>query len=231
MKLRLTIALLLLASYAESSPFHTNTLQEFSTPELPHLRIELSDHNLETLATRRDAALKEHVLESKTNDFVAGKLSIDGKSIPIEIRLKGDFIVHLQGFKWSYRIKVKGNNAVLGMKTFSLHHPRIRLFLHEHVILEALRYEGLIALRYQFLKVSINGTYVGVYNLEEHFETRLLENNQRRDGPIVKIDEDMLFQLINQDLSRTNKDGTLFTQSPIDTFQKAKVLRLSLIHI
>ena len=225
MKLRLTIALLLLASYAESSPFHTNALQEFRTPKLPHLRIELSDHNLATLAARRDAALKEHVLESKTNDFVAGNLSIDGKSIPIEIRLKGDFIVHLQGFKWSYRIKVKGNNTVLGMKTFSLHHPRIRLFLHEHVILEALRYEGLIALRYQFLKVSINGTYVGVYNMEEHFETRLLENNQRRDGPIVKIDEDMLFQLINQDLSRTNKDGILFTQSPIDTFQKAKVLR------
>ena len=228
MKFRIALALLSFCtvnSAGLANPFQAPKFKEFTTPDIPHLHISLEDRHLEQIVTRRNEALQEHVLESSGEDFVPAIIELDGKDYRSEIRLKGDFIVHLHSAKWSYRVKIKGNNTVLGMKTFSLHHPRIRLFLHEYVILEALRYEGLIAARYQFVKVSINGTYLGIYNLEEHFESRLIEHNQRRDGPILKIDEDMLFQLINQELRRTNKDATLFTRSPIDTFQKTKIAK------
>ena len=42
--------------------------------------------------------------------------------------------------------------------------------------------------------VYINGVNKGVYALEEHFDKRLLEYRNRREGPIVKFDESGIWQ-------------------------------------
>ena len=47
----------------------------------------------------------------------------------------------------------------------------------------ALRREGLIALRYRFHELFVNGESFGIYAFEEHFGKRLIENNGRREGP------------------------------------------------
>ena len=219
----LVLAGLVMSLSVAANPFDAPPLPQDSSPWLPHLSVEFQQHDLDRLRQRRDGALQQHVLETGPDDFLPAVITLNDDAVKAEIRLKGDFIVHLEGFKWSYRVKVRGDDAVLGLKTFSLQHPRIRLFLHEYVILQAMQREGLISPRYEFVKLSINGTYLGIYNLEEHFESRLLERQHRIDAPIVKIDETFLFQLISQERSRTNKDDILFIRSPIETFQKSKV--------
>ena len=51
--------------------------------------------------------------------------------------------------------------------------------------------EGVSALRYEYLNVTLNGKDLGIYAIEEHFEKRLIEDNNRREGPIVSFSEDV----------------------------------------
>src|SRR5690606_6512197 len=115
----------------------------------------------------------------------------DGKDYDVRMRLKGDFTDHLNKHKWSFRVEVKGDNAIMGMKRFSIQHPITRSYLYEWVYFKMLRRENLIALRYDFLTASLNGNSLGIYALEEHFEKRLIENNDRREGPIIRFNEDL----------------------------------------
>ena len=47
----------------------------------------------------------------------------------------------------------------------------------------------MLGLRYEFIQVSLNGRDLGIYALEEHFEKRLIEHGRRREGPIVRFNE------------------------------------------
>ncbi|MBV5325604.1 MAG: CotH kinase family protein, partial [Rhodospirillaceae bacterium] len=93
---------------------------------------------------------------------------------------------------------------------------------------EAMRREGLLALRYDFVDVTINGKDLGLYALEEAFETRLVENNERKDGPIIRFNEDVLWGELARQESVAPKDrgfvagsGGYFS-SDIDAFQTSK---------
>lgn len=190
---------------------------------LPHLEISLKDEALTKLIKRRNEALESRILESASDDYVKGTLTIDNSKMKIKMRLKGDYVEHLKGLKWSFRVKVRGKDAALGMKSLSLQHPKMRLFLREYVVHQALKKEGLISLRYMFCHVTLNGVYLGVFNIEEHFEKRLIENNRRREGPILKFDETELFRLIKANADSGKYDIKLFLESDILAFQRGKL--------
>ena len=46
---------------------------------------------------------------------------------------------------------------------------------------------GGVSLRYEFVDVVVNGVYKGVYALEEGFNKRLIENSNKREGPIIRV--------------------------------------------
>ena len=108
------------------------------------------------------------------------------------MRLKGDEVDHLRGKKWSYRVKVKGDRTLLGLKVFSLQHPGTRNYLDEWFYHQLLEREDVLSLRYSFVHLTLNGKDMGIYALEEHFAKQLVEHHQRREGPIVRFDEDVL---------------------------------------
>ena len=97
----------------------------------------------------------------------------------VKIRLKGDGIDHLRGEKWSFRVRARGEGTLLGMKQFSLHHPRVRNWAYEWLGHRAMRREGVVSLRYKFVDLSLNGKSLGIYALEEHFEKRLIGETRR----------------------------------------------------
>ena len=105
------------------------------------------------------------------------------------MRLKGDWIDHLWGRKWSYRVKMRGSHAFLGMRRFSIQDPTTRNFLLEWAYLEHLRHEGVLAPRYEFMNLTFNGDKLGIYAIEEHFSKELLESQGRREGVIVRFNE------------------------------------------
>ena len=174
------------------------------------ININLSFKNYEKLKIFRNKAIEEGILIRSENDEASGHLTYKGQSYPMNIRLKGDWTDHLLGDKWSFRVKTKRNHALLGMENFSLQHPRTRNYINEFIYHELLKYEGLPFLRYRFLPLYLNGKYLGIYALEEHFGKNLLENSGYREGPIIKIsDKDIRnnYQQINSEVKDNGIDG------------------------
>ena len=112
----------------------------------------------------------------------------------MKLRLKGDNIDHLWGEKWSFRVVLKGDARIFGMKQFSLQHPERRNYLYEWLYHQFLKSEDVLSLRYHFVNVSVNGRDLGIYALEEHFDKLLVEHHQRREGPILRFTENLMWQ-------------------------------------
>ncbi|MBU0640617.1 MAG: CotH kinase family protein [Planctomycetes bacterium] len=159
-----------------------------------HFDLNIAPRYYQKLCCKRDDALDRHTLVTRPDDFVPATLRYRDRTHRVEVRLKGDFVDHLRGDKWSLRVKVKGDDAILGMRRFSLQDPARRGFMGEWLLHKVCRREGLVALRYQFVTLTLNGEEYGVFALEEHFDKLLIEHNQRREGPILKFDEDLIFE-------------------------------------
>ncbi|MDZ7291269.1 MAG: CotH kinase family protein [candidate division KSB1 bacterium] len=197
-----------------------------STPE--HITIDVKHKNFQKLAYQRERALARGILMKGADDFVPAMIRYKDKAIKVDLRLKGDWTDHLAGEKWSFRIKVNGDNTIFGMKQFSIQHPKTRNYITEWIFHRALKREDLIGLRYEFIDVTLNGKDLGIYALEEHFEKRLIEHNQLREGPIVKFNETLYWEeKLQQRLpfpdALANGSG-FYISSDIDGFQTKKWL-------
>lgn len=158
-------------------------------PSMEEIYLDVRKKDMWKLRVIRERALLAQVLESTDDDFVAGTLRQGGHEWRVDLRLKGDWTDHLEGGKWSFRIKIKGGEAFKRLKVFSLQSPHTRNFLDEWYFHKVLRQEGVLAPYYDFVRVHFNGTELGVYAIEEHFTKELLESQGRREGPIVKFNE------------------------------------------
>jgi len=190
---------------------------QFSNPE--KLFINIGFTNYEQIGFKRQEALELGVLISSGADFVPATIIHDGQSHNVRLRLKGDLPDHWKGDKWSLRIKVRGNDTLLGMKVFSIQDPATRQELNEMIYQETLKKEGVIGLRYRFVEVVINGENKGIYALEEHFSKELIENNSKREGIILKFDEDTAFENSAKRSSLSFDFAESFYGSPITTFE------------
>ena len=160
------------------------------------------------------------------DEYVTAHITYKGEKIKIKIRLKGDYIDHLKGDKWSFRVKVDTDKTIMGMKQFSLHHPSQRLYLNEWLYHKIMKKEDIISLRYDFINLRVNGKVLGIYAIEEHFDKRLLENNKRKESIILRFDENRMWEEFIQ--FRPYRDrriagyGGLFS-SDIDAFQSKNI--------
>lgn len=160
---------------------------KLSNPIRIGIDIKYKDH--QRLAYQRQLAVERGIIETTDDSYVPAKVVHDGRTSKAKIRLKGDYPDHLEGSKWSLRVKIKGDDALMGMKQFSIQSPRRSGWVNEWIMHELLRHEGLIALRYDYVNVTINGKDMGIYALEESFGKELLAHNERREGPLLKFDE------------------------------------------
>ena len=166
--------------------------QEFDSPELPLLSIRVSQPEANALEAKRVEAVALGLLIQDETDFVTGELTIAGQMLPVNLRLKGDGTDHLSPDKPSFRIQVRGEGNVFGMRRFSLQHPSTRKYLNEFGYFEHLRREGVLAPRYTFVELEFNGERRGIFALEEHFSKELLESQSRREGVIIRFDEERM---------------------------------------
>lgn len=186
-------------------------------PPRERIAIDIKYKNYQKLAYTRKMALQKGNtgLHLVPNEPVPATLLYKNKTYKAKLRLKGDMIVHFADEeKWSFRIELKGDNTLWGMKRFSIHHPRTREYLYEWLFHRVLKREGLIGLRYEFIGVTLNGKDLGLYALEEHFGRLLVENNRYREGPIIRFSEDIVQKTPPSD--PTFRD---FSTSPIDSFE------------
>lgn len=159
------------------------------------LAFHVNPRRMARLNHMRQVALNEGVQDFS---YVTARLVHDGKTRRVDMRLKGDRRIHFEHRdKWSFRLRMKGNDRVMGMRFFSLHRPEARNYIYEWLFHRVLSREGIMHPRYMFVTVHMNGKNLGIYALEEHFSKELVLNNKRPDGPILHFREeraDMPFQ-------------------------------------
>jgi CotH kinase protein len=133
------------------------------------------------------------------------------------------------GDKWSFRIALDDGFAWRGMTTFSVQNPLTRDFLSEWLYHELLHEEKVITPRYGFVELRINGISKGLYAYEEHFEKQIVEYNSHREGPILKYDEEGLWELQEQALSHEmpelEKHAPIYQASDIVPFGAKAILK------
>lgn len=168
-----------------------------SDTTLSVITMDMNFKNLTKIKLKRAEAIDIGFLFASNADFVSAKLTLDGQTVPVRTRLKGDFIDHLQGDKWSFRIEVKGDEHLLGMSRFSIQHPATREYVLEWGFFENLRREGILAPRYDFVELVFNGENRGYFALEEHFSKEMLESQGRREGVIIRFDEDNFWRQVD----------------------------------
>ena len=157
---------------------------------VPTLRIDIKFKHYEKLRRQRETALARGFLDTGGEDFVPASIRYQDQDVRVRLRLKGDLPDHYNSERWSFRIKVRGDNHLFGMRRFSVQHPKVRRYHREPLYLDHLRREGVLAPRYFFVRAIVNGKDVGLMALEEHFSKELLESQQRREGVIVKFNGD-----------------------------------------
>lgn len=206
------------------------TFPEFPPMEAMHLYIDSLD--MLVLEKKRNDAFEKGILFTEEDDYVDGILFCRDSVIPVELRLKGDWLDHLKGRKWSFRIKVKGDFTWNRLKTFSIHNPLARDFVNEWVAHELYQEAGLLAPRYGFVPVTLNGKSLGVYAWEEHFDKQLVENQNRREGPIMKFSEDQFWK-VQQVLAKENLGLAypFFEAAKIESFKESRILGDSAMNI
>lgn len=223
--------------HSKYSPELNQILTESPTLQYP-LR-ELQDYvtsfwepspKIETLILnikkKRFDSLHEERLNAKVWDNSAKKkypISINWNSqlMPAKISLKGIGNDHRQSdSKFSVAIELKGDNYFLGMKSFSLHQPKIRGYWSECLWGDVSLYLGVIAPRCGFVNVIVNGEQIGLMNFVERFSTNLLEANKRKAGVLLAVDDDNLWKMQNTPLNAAYRDRL---KLPLNEYESKRV--------
>lgn len=242
----LIVALLLsIKGFTVKESMYVEPPQVLKKTNLDFLQITFNEEQFEKINKKRKIALSLGTLETSDSDYVPALVSFNGENYEAQVRLKGDWVDHIEGEKWSFRVKLKGDKTILGMRKFSIHHPKTRGNIDEWLYHKAIKQEGVIGLRYDFIesnihiKLSGSDEYitkeVGFYAIEETFDKRTIESNQRKESVILKFSEDYWWNEVKRSTetgasynkrwnSFLNPQLAIIQNSPITTFSEEKVM-------
>ncbi len=162
--------------------------------ELETIYIDVPFENWQKVEAKAQEALQVGILISSSDDYVKATISSSkGGEYKTKIRLKGDWLDHLDLDKPSLRVKIRNSKSWNGLSTFSMQSPKTRNFLGEWLLFKALRDENILAPRYEFIDAILNGKSIGVMATSEFFTKELVESMGRRDSIIFKYNEDFLW--------------------------------------
>lgn len=202
--------------YLETPEFDQKT-------NLDLIQLTFSEKAFNKIKKKRLKALSVGILETNDSDYVPVTVSFNGEDFRAEARLKGDWTDHLKGEKWSFRIKLKNDKTILGMRKFSIHHPQTRghYYMSEWLYLKAVKLEGLVGLRYNFIEGALHikrknssrytSIDVGLYAMEETFDKRTLESNGMKESVILKFSEQHWWDEVKKSIEVGSSHGYLWS--------------------
>ena len=202
----------------------TDLTQIADTFQIPRLDLRISDESYQKLKRKRDKAWEKGLLVSSDDDWVKAKMTVEESEMDTKIRLKGDWLDHLRGTKWSFRIKIKDPDALWGMKTINVQRPETRGFLREWDYHRWLEEHGILTPHFQFVLLSLNDEVLGFYALEEHFEKELVEARNRREGPILKFNEERFWAGMNRQFQAMGKGKFPLSNNKEDAYWASDIV-------
>lgn len=186
------IGLLITILNEENSPQLKASSPAPAEIDLPVIKIKVKDYK--KITDQIEAAKKTGVLLDEK--FYSAEILFQDKVFSAKIRPKGDWSDHLNLDKPSLRIKLKGDDSILGMQQFSIQHPKTRNYLNEWFFHQAAKKLGIVSLNFDFVRIEINGKNYGIFCIEQFFDDLLVEKNRQRKGPIVKFDDNPFWRSV-----------------------------------
>jgi len=182
-----------------------------NSDRVPVLKLYMTDGSIKKLNDKRAETIAEDraILFSGSEDWVRTDLVVQSEQGIAEARararLKGDWADHIKDSrKRSLRIRIRNGQTILGTSRFSIQHPITRGYHREAILFEAMRRQGVLTPRYFLVDVRLNDLDIGFMAFEEHFTKELIESQNRREGPILTIDEDQMWR---QRFLNANRSG------------------------
>ncbi len=203
----------------------------FRVVDVPKVVLDIKFEHWQKILAKRAKALSIGGLFQEADDFVPASIRYsDGEvvsSAKVKIRLKGDHLDHLEGKKWSFRVKTRGKDHVWGMRRFSLQTPETRNFQLTPMMLALTKSLGLVTARYSFVDVTINGNHIGVMALEEHAAKELLEASGRKASVIVRYSEKHNWNWYRKGQISANSFSPFndYRFAPVDAFQSSSIAK------
>ena len=181
------------------------------------LTIDVNYKNYSKILSSRDKSIKAFRASEDIHQWVAANLDFNNNKYKIRLKLKGVHKEHWEDpKKWSFKVKILNDKSINGIKRFSIQQPKTRDYLYEWLFMKVLKEEGLIFHRTNFLETSLNGDNLGIYFLEEQHSKQLIENNKRREGPIIGLDKNLW-------IMEANNLENLTVNTLEDSFWRAKI--------
>jgi len=193
-----------------------------------HIDIHLKAKDLKKLKKLREEALKYGVIGEAQKKYFKGKITYRDKTIPIKIRLKGDWIDHLESNKWSFRIIIDEGFDFKGIRKFSIQHPTTRSFLKEWLFHKIFEDENIVTPKYEFISASINNENLGIYAFEEHFDEKLISAYGYTNTPILKFNEKGLWEVRKQN-SKSKVSYPFLAAAEIIPFNQKKIYESNIL--
>jgi hypothetical protein len=201
--------------------------------DLPTLVVEMDFTSYDGILDQRERALQAGVYTPRKRDFVTATIHLDASAIPVRLRLLAGPVDHLgDDEKWGFEVRIRDDRQLFGMQRFYLLDPAVNNWLNQWAFARALEREGILAARYEFVHLVLNGDNRGIYALEEGFANDLLVAQGRSEGVIVEFDADLLWESIahfqgNAQAAHADPIANLsaadFQYFEVDTFRDALI--------
>ena len=195
--------------------FTENVITKFlinpSKTEKLFLNIKLKDYDY--LTKERNKRLLGADSTSDSEKWSKTEVVYNKKKYNSKIKLKGLLADHWSHEKkWSFKIKVNDQGNIKGLKNFTLQYPGTLDYLNEWLFVKAIKKEGLIELKTDFVELVVNGESFGIYTMQESSTKNTLEKNQRAEGPVIGFNSDLwLDEVLNfNNLSVNSSEQSYF---------------------
>ena len=212
-----------------------NFLSNFKTSDLDKVYIEISQKSILGLEMQRKLRSDNGgELPKKNSGTFPAQISYNGENYNIKIRTKGVRNIHWRKKdKTSYKIDIRGDKRLWGLEEFSLQKPITRNHTYEFIFHELLGYVDLINIKYFLVNLFLNDQDLGVYTVEESFSKELIERQNKRNGPIFGLSEELgeYYPNVRYELYSENFWINNFPKLTSDLFSTLNNIKLGNFHI
>jgi hypothetical protein len=159
--------------------------------DLPVLHFEIEPQAYDRMYQQWHASLRDGIPQIDERDWVQARVRFQGGSFPVSLWLKEETLEHWRESKWSLRVVLPEGSTVLGMSSFLAQSPAVRRYLDEWLYVQSLRSAGILAPRYEYAHIWVNGEDWGVYALQEGMSEAFLASQERSGGVVVGVDDSL----------------------------------------
>ena len=212
-----------------------NFFSNFKKPKLEKVYIEINQKSILGLEMQRKLRSENGGELPKENlGTFPAKISHNKENYNVKIRTKGVRNVHWRKKnKTSYKIDIRGKKRLWGLEEFSLQKPITRNHTYEFIFHELLGYVDLINIKYFLVNLFLNDQDLGVYTVEESFSKELIERQNRRNGPIFGLSEELgeYYPNVKYELYSENFWINNFQELTSNLFSILNNIKLSNFHV